>query len=127
MFRCDNSDEIKGGILVYTSSKLSVNIPKSKKLMNLKSAFKECLLLDIHVNGETVLFGAVYRKGASTAQNNKILRDIIDISSNNYEKVLYCGDVNFPSIKWPQNIVEDTNFSPAMTFYDCLRDSFKRL
>ena len=96
MFRCDNPDEIKGGILVYTSSRLSVTIPKSKKLMNLKSDFKECILLDIHINDETVLFGAVYRKGDSLAENNKLLREIIDISAKNYDKILYCGDFNFP-------------------------------
>ena len=43
--RRDNSFDVKGGILVYTSHKLTVSEPPSKKLRNLSAEIKECIYI----------------------------------------------------------------------------------
>ena len=81
-------------------------------------------MLNINVAGENILFGAFYRKGASSNANNKLLRELIDEAGKKYEKVLLCGDFNFPLIDWKNKEVKDTPFSPAARFYDCLLDNY---
>ena len=63
------------------------------------SEFKECILLELQYNDSLVLFGTFYRKGKSTINNNKLLRGIIDSTAEHYEKIILCGDFNFPTIK----------------------------
>ena len=128
MYRKDNRNEVKGGILVYVKSELSpyISYPKSKKISNLSAEVNECLLLEINKGNERVLFGTFYRKGSSNVINNNLLRDLIKQISFDYQKVLLCGDFNFPKIDWKENIINDTPFSQTMRFYNCLQDSFLR-
>ena len=126
MYRKDNTEEVKGGILIYIKNELAQNTcyPKSKKLSNMCAEFKECILLEIGISEEKVLFGTFYRKGSSNSENNNMLREIITRSSDEYDIILFCGDFNFPTIKWKENTIVDTTFSQPMRFYNCLQDNF---
>ena len=117
---------MKGGILVYIKTAVfkEVCLPKSIKLRNLCSEFKECILLELKTEEESVLFGTIYRKGKCSVKNNILLNDIINETSDKFDKILLCGDFNFPTIKWKINTVEDTPYSSAMKFYNCLQNKY---
>ena len=61
------------------------NIPVTvdTEMNNLAADFKESLWLVLQVKGEKVLYGSVYRKGASKANNNTILRSMITRAAKN--------------------------------------------
>ena len=98
MIRQDNTAEIKGGILIYIKD--GININENKVINNLSADFEESRWVELEVSGTKVIFGTVYRKGKSTASNNKQLLKIIEKAANIYKKVIICGDMNFPEINW---------------------------
>ena len=122
LFRQDNSRERKGGILIYVLNTISAT--EDTTLKKLSVNFKEALWLNLEINKETVLFGAIYRKGSSTAQNNLLLRETIMNASKRFDKLLICGDLNHPEIDWLNNSVNAGPYSPPMRFLDCLNDSY---
>ena len=73
MYRKDNGNEVRGGILVYVADK--INVTTDSELNNISADCKESLWLVLEVKKQKVLFGSVYRKGNSKALNNTILRN----------------------------------------------------
>ena len=124
MYRKDNHEELKGGILVYAKNHLKISTPKSKKLNNLAAECKEVMLLEIESEEEKTLFGVFYRKPTSTLLNDATIRDLIDASASVYSKVLFCGDFNYPKIDWPNDEINATPFSKESRFITCLENSF---
>ena len=122
MYRKDNCDEVKGGIIVYVSEEIAVT--RDKKIDSLNIQFKESMWLTLEIHKVKIMFGVVYRKGSSNAQNNTLMREIIKQVSNRYENVLMCGDFNHPEIDWPSNSVKGGPYSPQMRFFDCLNDNY---
>lgn len=86
MYRKDNTEEIRGGILVYISDKIVAS--EDKTINKLSADFKESLWLILKVGGEDVIFGTVYRKGSSKAYNNTIIRDVITKAFAKYNKLV---------------------------------------
>ena len=122
LFRKDNADEVRGGILVYVSDKIEVT--EDTTMNKITADIKESLWLVLKVNSEPVLFGTYYRKGSCTAVNNTLIRDSITKSSKKFRNVIICGDFNHPTIDWKNHTVAGGPFSPAMRFYDSLLDNF---
>ena len=123
LHRQDNSYEVKGGIIIYTKDDLQISEPP-KKLRNISSEFKEAKWLVIKQQQQNILFGAVYRKGASNAHNNKLMRDMLTIAAKSYDNIMVCGDFNFPNINWDNNTVVGSTYCQASRFVDCLDDNF---
>ena len=121
MYRQDNENEIKGGILVYVKD--TIRICENKTINNLSSEFKESKWLELDVAGDKIIFGTIYRKGKSTAANNKQLLAIINKVTRMYDKVLICGDLNFPEIDWDTHIVSGGPMSGAAQFLNCINDN----
>ena len=73
---------------------------------------------------ELILHGCIYRKGASTEDNNKRLLEILTeaVKTNNYLSI--CGDFNFPTIDWKAFLVKSDNPKSAVQFFDTLNDLF---
>ena len=126
LYRKDNTTAIKGGIIVYIKNTINIEVryPQAKKINNMISEFKECLLLELTYKKENILFGTFYRKGSSNVANNTLLREIIEESAKKHQKLLFCGDFNFPKIRWDTLTVDDTPYSQTMRFYNCLEDNF---
>ena len=76
MIRQDNATERKGGILLYIRDEIKVT--ENKVINNLSADFKESKWVELEVSGTKVIFGTVYRKGKSTALNNKRLSNLIE-------------------------------------------------
>ena len=122
LYRKDNPDEIRGGILVYVADHIPVTI--DTEINNMAAEFKESLWLVLQVKHEKVLCGSVYRKGSSKAVNNTMLRNVINRAAKKYEKFLLCGDFNHPEVDWINGSVDGGTYSPAMRFRDCLMDNY---
>ena len=123
MYRKDNIEK-KGGILMYIKDTINVSPPKCKYINNISSEFKECILLELEVNNHRVLCGSIYRKPSSKANNDRLLRELIDSIAKKYNKVLLLGDFNYPKIDWKNSVVNSTPFSQEMQFYNCLENNF---
>ena len=107
LYRYDNANAIKGGILLYINPDLDGG-PCRKMIKEAKS-FEESTWHWINVKTghkdiEKVLFGCVYRKGSSSPTNNERLNELIHKASKMNELVTICGDFNFPSISWDTNM-----------------------
>ena len=122
LWRKDNSEEIRGGILTYISEKIVTS--QDKNINKISSDFKESSWIVLSVDNVQVLYGVVYRKGKCSAANNSILRDILTKACRKYTKVLICGDFNHPEINWKDGNIKGKKFSPQMRFYDCLLDNY---
>ena len=122
LFRKDNEQERKGGILMYIKDELIVY--RNKLLDQMSADFKECIFLDLEYYGERVLVGTVYRKGASKADNNKLLNKIINKASKINKKLIICGDFNYPVINWATLDVSTGPYSPGAQFLECVMDNF---
>ena len=122
IYRQDNEMEIKGGIIVYIKDNIKVS--ENKTINNLSSEFKESKWLELDVAGEKIILGAIYRKGKSSAANNKQLNAIINKVTKIYDKLIICGDLNFPEIDWITHLVDAGPMSPATQFLNCINDNF---
>ena len=124
MFRQDNHTEVKGGILVYIKDTINVSRTSIKKLNNISAETKESLWLEIEAANESLLFGTIYRKGKSSATNDRNIRDMIDIAAKHFKRVMICGDFNMPKIDWKLYSTDASDYSPEMRFINCLDDNF---
>ena len=122
MYRKDNTEAVRGGILVYVKDNIIVT--EDKVINGITSDFKESLWLVLKVGTDNVLLGTVYRKGSSKVGNNKILRNAIEKASKKYNKLIITGDFNHPEIDWVNSVVKGGKFTPAMRFYDCIMNNY---
>ena len=60
------------------------------------------------------MFGAIYRKGRSNAANSKLLNRTIEKVTTMYDKVLICGDLNYPEINVGPYSAPAGTFTPAV-------------
>ena len=97
---------------------------KNTTIDNLASEFKESLWLELDISGDKVMFGTVYRKGKSTPVNNKLLLEVISKVTRSYNKIVICGDFNYPEIDWPIMKVNAGPYSQPARFVDCLDNNF---
>ena len=77
--------------------------------------------LQLQIKESKVMFGAIYRIGRSTVTNNKLLNETIQKVSRMYEKVIICGDFNFPEINWETFKVNAGPYSAPSQFLSCLK------
>ena len=122
MIRQDNEKDIKGGILIYIRDDIIVT--ENKHLNKLSEDVKECKWLEIQLSGETIIFCTIYRKGKSGAVNNKLLNTCINKASQLYEKILICGDLNFPEINWQTFEVDAGPYSAPSQFLECINNNY---
>ena len=122
MYRKDNTEEVRGGILVYVNDRITAI--EDKVINGITADFKESLWLVLKVGNDDVLFGTVYRKGKSKVTNNTILRNAIEKASRKYSKFILTGDFNHPKIDWVNNVVKGGKFTPAVRFYDCIMNNY---
>ena len=122
MIRQDNENDIKGGILIYIRD--DVNFTENKLLNQLSGDIKECKWLELQYLEEKVIFGTIYRKGRSGATNNKLLNACINKATQLYDKILICGDLNFPEINWRNFEVDGGPYSPPSQFLDCVNNNY---
>ena len=121
MYRQDNEHEMKGGILIYIKN--NIQVEENKTLNNLSADCKECRWLELQFADTKMILGVVYRKGVSNATNNKLLNQIIDKAARMYDKILICGDFNYPKINWIDQEVDAGPYSASAQFLDCINDS----
>ena len=116
MYRFDNTEAVRGGILLYIKPHLDGGT--CKDMMKSSTLFKESAWHWVNIKTSTaitekLLFGCVYRKGACSAANTLALNEIICKSAELSDLVTVCGDFNFPKISWG-----NTTFSEDQTIED---------
>ena len=101
--------------MVYVKEEIIVS--EVKIINNVNAELKECLWLQLESGGEKIMFGAIYRKGRSNAANSKLLNRTIEKVTTMYDRVLICGDLNYPEINWETfNVNVGPYSAPAGTF-----------
>ena len=124
MFRQDNHNELKGGILVYVKENIDARPTELKKLKNLSVETKEALWITIKSDKRELIFGTIYRKGSSGPKNDTSIREMMNICTQHYNDVLICGDFNYPKINWKDNSVNAGPYSSECRFIDCIEDNY---
>ena len=125
LYRYDNSSAIKGGILIYVKPNLDGGI--CKKMNTSASTFEESAWHWLTIKTqkdhyEKLLFGCVYRKGASTSENNLNLNMALAEACKMNELVTVCGDFNFPEIDWEIPLAHSDTPTTEDTFLETLND-----
>ena len=121
-----NLDKESGrGIIVYTHNCLE----KSAVQIKLSSSFEEACLVEIRLrNGDTLLFGCIYRSPTQTessADNNENLNKLLKlIYSKKYSHICLVGDFNYRNINWKTWTTPHDESSKESKFLDVLRDCF---
>ena len=122
MIRQDNETETKGGILIYIRDDIEVS--ENKILNQLSADIKECKWLELKLSGNKLIFCTIYRKGKSGPINNKLLNECISKACNIYDKILICGDLNFPEINWESFEIDGGPYSAPAQFLNCLNNNY---
>ena len=99
--------------MVYVKEEIIVS--EVKIINNINAELKECLWLQLESGGEKIMFGAIYRKGQSNAANSKLLNRTIEKVTTMYDRVLICGDLNYPEINFNTG-----PYSAPAQFLNCL-------
>ena len=121
VFRKD-TDEVRGGVILYIKSHLCVEPCAELNNMNVKDTLWVWIKNDY---GTDNLVGVIYRKGDSDVHvNDRILEQLELATRLSNGKLLINGDFNLPNINWKENYVEDSNVSYSQMFYDKLCDLF---
>ena len=121
VYRYDNTNAIKGGILIYIKACMDGGV--CKELLQNSTNFEESAWHRININDhDHMLFGCVYRKGASTEENNRNLNDTIKKACKLSDLITICGDFNFPAINWDDASCPD-NWETERRFLDTLDES----
>ena len=125
LYRYDNASTIRGGILLYVKPKLDGG--PCRKIMRVAKGFEESAwhwltINDQNKKNERVLLGCVYRKGASTSQNNELLNKLITEAAKLNDLVTLCGDFNYPKIQW-NNITHSEDPTTEELFVNTLDEA----
>ena len=116
----DENDKVnkRRGVVLYTKTSLNA---KSFNVFD-KYNFREHVWCSFKtVNEEKVLIGVVYHSGSSTVDNTDNMYKILkDESFNTFDRVVICGDFNFPTAKWDGSWSSDVDEG----FYEAVREGF---
>ena len=126
-YRYDNSEALKGGIILLITPEIDGG--PCKELKDQAAKFEESAWHWINIGKEPskqnrLLFGCKYRKGASSVQNNNNLMELLSKATKLSEIITVCGDFNHPTIDWINEIVNAPEESEAMLFYDGIQELF---
>ena len=122
-YRYDNPGAVRGGICIYVKPHLDGGI--CKKITKLGAHFEESAWhwLNIRTSEgkfDKLLFGCIYRKGASTQLNNDNLNTLLEEACKLRSLISICGDFNFPSIDWNAPISHKDDPSSEDIFMDTI-------
>ena len=122
--RNDNSQDIRGGVMIYYKAEMDVTLCKEIQEMRAKDS----IWVWVKYEQEKVIVGCIYRKGTSSEENNTRLFENIALSKQLSDKVLIMGDLNFPEIDWKNNFINDNVHNQrnltARSFLSTLEDAF---
>ena len=98
--RCDRTHKSHGGVIMYTKKCY-------KTVKVLESAENQCEVLGVIIQDIRTLIICVYRptKSGNPDTFGKVIdniQDTINRYANQAQKVILCGDFNFPYIMWPE-------------------------
>ena len=113
------------GIIVYSHYSLDKSVIQIK----LGNSFDEACLLEVRLrNGDTLLFGCIYRSPTHTEssdENNEQLIKLIEkINAKKYSHICLVGDFNYKNINWKTWTTPHGESSKESKFLDILRDCF---
>ena len=121
--RCDNEEEMKGGVMIYFKENLKVSVCDELN----RSKCRDSLWVWVTIGEEKFIAGCVYRKGTSPQGNNMLLEDGIRKAKEMTNTVMIFGDLNFPEIDWVNHIVQAEGRprqEEARGFMDTIDDVF---
>ena len=121
--RCDNEEEMKGGVMIYFKENLKVSVCDELN----RSKCRDSLWVWVTIGEEKFIAGCVYRKGTSPQGNNMLLENGIRKAREMTDKVMIFGDFNFPEIDWANHIVRAEGRprqEEARGFMDTIDDVF---
>ena len=124
-YRYDNPGALKGGLILYIKPSIDSGICKDMKKFSVgfeESAWHWITLPKISNTNSTdkLMFGCIYRKGASSNNNNEELHKVMEKACKLSDIVTVCGDFNFPGISW--QLHQSSNESESM-FLDVVDDT----
>ena len=100
LHRCDRSNRSHGGVIIFTKK-----IYRSVKILEIANT--QCEVIGVLLKDIKTIIICIYRPPKSG--NKLIFQEICDkiqFTINNFasqaQKVILCGDLNFPFISWPE-------------------------
>ena len=104
-YRYDNTGAVRGGLLLYVKPNIDGGVCKEmlKYTGNFEESAWHWLRLPNTKSTERLLIGCIYRKGASSVDNNTEMFKAMEKSCQVSDLVTLCGDFNFPGISWKLN------------------------
>ena len=121
-----NLDKTTGrGIIVYTHNSLD----KSAIQVKVSNSFEEACLIEVRLrNGDTLLFGCIYRSPTQSEKsdsNNDNLNQLLkDLSGKAFSHICLVGDFNYRDINWNTWTTPHADTSKEFKFIEAARDSF---
>ena len=99
MYRNDRKGKRGGGSILYINNKLEHRVCRPLNALSFESS-SWCWVSE--EGGKKILVGSIYRSTSSTANNDKLLLDVIEKASDvaGENRVLIMGDFNVPGIDW---------------------------
>ena len=129
LYRYDNSDAIRGGILLYIKCQYDGGV--CKEVNKFAKTFEESAWHWITIptakdrNSDKLLFGCVYSQGASSPENNCNLFSVMEKACKISEFIMVCGDFNFPNLTWGNKSIKTVaKSSTDEAFLDKIDDLF---
>ncbi len=115
-----NYSVYKRGVLIYVKSSL---FPTPSPVTDMCS-FEEHCWCEISLRGsDRLLIGCVYRSPNSVKANDEtMIKDLINICQKSYSHTFICGDFNYPGINWINN--DECNSLNARLFLEGVRDCY---
>ena len=104
-YRYDNIGAVRGGLILYVKPAIDGGVCKVMKEYtgNFEESAWHWLRLPDTKSPDKLLIGCIYRKGASSSENNNEMNKTIEKSCTVSDLVTLCGDFNFPGISWDFN------------------------
>ena len=117
--------EFGRGIIVYTHNSLD----KSAIQIKVSNSFEEVCLVEVRLrNGDTLLFGCIYRSPTQTDSsdnNNENLNKLLqDLCTKKYSHICLVGDFNYREINWKTWTTTHGESSKESKFLEKVRDCF---
>ena len=113
------------GIIIYTHNSLD----KSAIQVWVSNPFEEACLVELRLrNGDTLLFGCIYRSPTQTndsVENNDHLNKLLqELCAKSNSHICLVGDFNYRDINWNSWTTPHAEDSKESKFIEAVRDSF---
>ena len=124
--RAVNLDKSPGrGVIIYTHNSLD----KSAIQIKVSNSFEEACLMEVRLrNGDTLLFGCMYRSPTQTSYsdgNNDNLNQLLqELCAKSYTHICVVGDFNYRDIIWKNWTTQHGENSKEFKFIETIRDCF---